>query len=343
MGSGGAERVMSELANHFVKKEDISVYLIILTKGEKFYQLRDEVNLIEPAFNHKDFSRITFTVKIFRFLKKSLKTIRPDTILSFGGRYNSFVLLASCRLGIKTFISDRSSPNISYGYFFDLINPKIYNLASGIIAQTQIARDIIRKKTNHRNIKVIGNPIRKIEGQNHQKQNIILNVGRFIPSKQQALLVRVFAEINPADWTLTFLGDGENLKKVKKLASDLNISERIEFLGNVKNPDEYYKKAKIFAFTSNSEGFPNALGEAMSSGLACISFDCEAGPSELVDNGENGFLIKENNHLDYQRKLVQLMKNDKLRNGFGDMAKKTIMKYDIEHISAQVLNFILKE
>ena len=66
---------------------------------------------------------------------------------------------------------------------------------------------------------------------------------------------------------------------------------KVKLLGNVSDIDSLYQKVQVFAFSSKSEGFPNALGEAMSAGLASIAYDCPAGPSDLIQHEQNGFLI----------------------------------------------------
>jgi GalNAc-alpha-(1->4)-GalNAc-alpha-(1->3)-diNAcBac-PP-undecaprenol alpha-1,4-N-acetyl-D-galactosaminyltransferase len=340
MACGGAERVMSELAHFFVEQPEVSVSLILLTKSEKFYPIPSKVKLIEPSFEHRQYSRFIFTLKIFMFLRKAFKGSKPNVVLSFGSRYNSFVLLASFGLGLKVYVSDRSRPSNSHGWFLDLINPIVYRFASGIIGQTQVAQENIFKKVKHRNIKVIGNPISKGELNYSHKQNIILNVGRFIPSKQQAFLVKTFAEIDPIGWKLVFLGDGPELMSIQKLAQELEVLNMVEFLGNVSNINNFYQKAKIFAFTSISEGFPNALGEAMAAGLACISFDCEAGPRDIIDHKQNGFLVDIKEKEEYKERLKQLILDEHLRFKFGREARLKMEQFSSEAIAKQYFEFL---
>ncbi|MCB0540139.1 MAG: glycosyltransferase [Bacteroidetes bacterium] len=283
---GGAERVMTELARIFSTQEGIKTYLLLMTKGDKFYTLPPNVEIIEPDFKFLPQKRLVSTIKSFFYVRKSLKEIKPDSALSFSGRFNAFVILCAWRLGIKIFISDRSRPGISYGRFLDIFNPIIYKKASGIIAQTTEAQMICRKATHHKNIEVISNPIRTLDLKPLEKEKIILNVGRFIKSKKQEWLIDYFDQISNEDWSLVFLGDGPELRRVKKYAKEKAIARNIHFLGTSKNVDFYYSIASIFAFTSVSEGFPNALGEAMAAGLACISFDCSSGHSEIFQRSK---------------------------------------------------------
>jgi glycosyltransferase involved in cell wall biosynthesis len=340
--SGGLERVMTELAWHFSEQEGIEVNLISLSKGDFFYPLPQKIRIFSPSFSLQDTIRPLFLVRLMIWLRKHVKSVDPDSLLCFGGKFNSFVLLSILGLGVNCYISDRSRPTISYGWFLDFLNPVMYRKAAGIICQTRFAEEIMKKRIGHQNIRVIGNPLRINEEKLYLKENIILNVGRFISSKHQELLVRYFADLRPVGWKLIFLGDGPKLEDVQNLAYDLELNEKTEFLGAKQSIRDYYFSSKIFAFTSLSEGFPNVLGEAMAAGLACISFDCEAGPSDLIDNGENGFLISPYDHEEYKHKLKLLIENESLRNKFGTRAKEKALKYRTDHIGDQYLKFLTK-
>ena len=209
------ERVMTILANQFSIYPELKITLLLMSRQEHSYDLPDTIAIIEPNFYHKNFSRLVFTLKIFIFVRRSLKRIQPDTILTFGGKYNSFVLLSVLGVSLRIFISDRSRPGISYGKFLDILNPWVYKLAKGIIAQTEKAQEVVYKSVKHTNIKVIANPIKASVGKTNQRENIILNVGRFIKSKHQDWLINYFVDLNLADWRLVFLGEGSQYLNVK--------------------------------------------------------------------------------------------------------------------------------
>jgi GalNAc-alpha-(1->4)-GalNAc-alpha-(1->3)-diNAcBac-PP-undecaprenol alpha-1,4-N-acetyl-D-galactosaminyltransferase len=342
--AGGAERVMSVLANQFVRNSGIEVHLILLVKEEIFYRLDERVIVHEPHFDYKTFARWKFTLKILRYLRHTLKTVSPESLLSFGGRYNSFVLLASLGCNIKTFISDRSRPGISYGRITDLMNKFIYRWSTGVVAQTTAAQQFVSKVNKHKNITVIGNPLPQNFSGTYPDQKIILNVGRFIKSKQQIELIRIFNALPlqvRKDWQLWFLGTGEYLPACKELTKELNLEKEVQFLGNQKAIESYYQKASVFAFTSISEGFPNVLGEAMSAGCACISFDCYAGPKDLIDSDFNGVLVEENDFEAYQKALETLLVNVDKRTSIQQKAVEKIRMFDEEKISTQYLNFLI--
>lgn len=341
--AGGAERVMTELANHWVDNRLAIVHLIVLTGGDQFYTLDKRVTVHKPSFRYKEYSRFIYTVKIFWFLRKTIRWISPNSILAFGGKYNSFTILSNLGNKVPVFISDRSRPGISYGSLLNWINPIVYKLSSGIIAQTNAAMEFILTTTGHKNVKVIGNPISDFYSRNPNRTNTIINVGRFIKSKQQILLLELFNSIKLENWNLLFLGDGPELSRVKRRAMELGIEKQVQFLGNVIDVKKYYESSKIFAFTSNSEGFPNVLGEAMASGLACVSFDCVAGPSELITNEINGILVPINDLDLFRNSLEKMMKNPGLLASYSKAGRNSISKYDISFISKKYLEFITKK
>lgn len=340
---GGMERVMSELAFYFASKRDIATHLILLTKSIRFYDLPDNVVVHEPSFNYKDYAKLFSAIKTLFFLRRKLISISPDAVLSFVDKYNIFVLTSCFFLKFNIFISERSQLNIKYGFFKRILIRSIYKRAAGIITQTERAKQVIMAITKHPNITVIGNPIKKIKNNKVEKENIILNVGRMIKSKRQELLMEVFSKTDFSNWKLVFLGKGAQGDSLKRKAETFGISSNVVFAGEQKNIDEYYCKSKIFAFTSYSEGFPNALGEALSTPLASISFDCSAGVRDLIKNSFNGYLIPLGDIEQYKCKLSLLMQDEKLREYFEKNAKICIEEYSINNIGEKFYNFILKE
>ncbi len=341
---GGMERVMIEIVNHFSRKNLAEeIHLIILTKKERKFSIHENVVIHEPNFNYQDFSKIRHTLKSIKYLRNKIKYIKPISILSFGDRYNSLVILSSLFIKTDVYVSNRMNPNLSNGLFIDILNKLLYRFASGIIAQTNTAKEIFLKRYANKSVSIIHNPIKIVSPKDVIKENIILNVGRFVDGKNQHLLVEYFKKVNiNNNWKLVFLGDGPNLELVKENVSKLGLNDFVEFHGNVDNVDQFYAKSKIFAFTSSSEGFPNVLGEAMSAKVVCISFDCITGPSELIHNKENGFLIPLFNDDDYVSKLEKLMNDEKLIKDFAANAFKKIKCFSIDKICQKYYNLFFQ-
>lgn len=342
LSNGGAERVMSLLANNFALDKEIEIHLILYLKDERFFELNEKVIVHSPNFNYKNYPTIVSTFKTIKYIRKTLGDIKPYSLLSFSGKYNSLVILSSLGLNIKTYVSDRSRPGISYGKAQDFLNPILYKTTNGIVAQTSKARELAFRQTKHKNIVIIPNPVPDIkQSELIIREKIILNVGRFIETKKQLQLIELFSKMDTKDWKLVFLGDGKYLNDCKKLVSKLNLEEKVKLLGAQKNVSDYMSKASVFSFTSVSEGFPNSLAEAMASGCACISFDCIAGPSDIIDHKKNGFLVPVNDWDEYSNYLKELMNSEALRKEFAFEGRKKITFFREEIISEKFKELLI--
>lgn len=344
---GGMERVMNELAGYFAGKKEIDLHLVLYGKKPVvFYKLPQNITVHKPLFIFNEKKRFWLTIKTLRFLRKKIKKIQPDTILSFGEYWNSFVLLALLGLRFSVFVSDRCQPDKSLGKIHDLLRIIFYRKAKGIIVQTKVARKMYQKFLPPKKIYVIGNPIRKIINKEViLKQNIVLSIGRLIKSKHHDELIKLFVRIGIPDWKLVIVGDDaikqQNKVKLYKLIQELDAGDKVILAGMRNNVEQFYLESKIFAFTSSSEGFPNVIGEALSSGLPVVSYDCVAGPSEMIKDGVNGFLVPVFDDNLFQQKLQLLIENEASRKKMAENAKESISEFSVEKIGQQYLDFIL--
>ena len=177
---------------------------------------------------------------------------------------------------------------------------------------------------------MIPNPVEKSrKGKDLSKSKTIYSCGRLVPQKGFYNLIEIFYNLskNNPDWKLVILGDGGEKESLIQRARELGIESKVVFEGSVKNPVDYYSTGGVFAFSSEYEGYPNALCEAMSSGMAVVSYDCSSGPSDLIKDGENGYLIKAGDQESFKVKLDKLMKDDELRLRLGK--KATTIKDDL--------------
>jgi glycosyltransferase involved in cell wall biosynthesis len=345
---GGMERVASELANSFEGRQDLKIHIILYgIKRNIFYQLNPGVIIHKPIFEFNNHQRFYSTIKTLLYLRKKIKSIQPDTVLSFGEYWNNLVLLAT--LGLKTpiYIADRSTPLKNLGTLQNLLRIFLYPKATGLILQTQKAQQVYIKRFKNLDIHVIGNPISKLESKNFlQRENYILSVGRLIDTKHHDRLIKIFSKLKHQDWKLLIVGGDvkkqTNKEKLEEQVKTLKLEDQVIFAGNQKDITAFYLKSKIFAFMSSSEGFPNVIGEAMAAGLPVVAYDCMAGPSEIISDGIDGFLIPVFSDILFLEKLELLMKTEKLRNLMGRNGSKNIVKFDSMYISEQFLNVIIK-
>ncbi len=347
LSPGGMERVMTELANYFSKIDNTEVHLVLFGRLPiVFYNLDKNVNLHKPLSRFNDRYRNIESVKRSLFIRRKVRQINPDTVLSFGIHWNNFVLLSLLFTRYPVFVSDRGSPVRKYSKFHRLSRNILYRTSAGIIAQTEVAKEITKEILPKANIVVIGNPIRAINDHSKllKKENIILTVGRLITSKHHDRMIRIFSKLNAPDWKLIIVGGNalkqNNFKHLKSLIEKLNMQDRIILAGEQKNVEDYYLKSKVFVFTSTIEGFPNVIGEALSAGLPVISYDCISGPSEMITDEINGYLVPNFEDDLFRNKLQYLIDHEKILKQMAIEAKNSVKRFEIESIGQQFYSFI---
>lgn len=290
--AGGAERVASILANHWCEARRIII--ITYFRGPAFFEIDPRVTIeclgLQP--NRGSIRRILDVVTASWRFRRLVGRLRPAFVLSFMNKYNAFCLAALGGSSVPVIVSERDSPIEKLPKARVIARDALYPLAAGLICQTERGREFITSRTNIRRAVVIPNPIDTIiEPGPRRAEKIILGVGRFVPKKGFDQLIAAFAAMSDDSWKLVLCGDGPLRAQLEAQAEALGVAGRTEFPGLLKDLRPHLSKAAIFAFPSLYEGFPNALAEAMVSGLPCVSYDCPTGPAELIDHGENGLLV----------------------------------------------------
>ncbi len=337
---GGIERALSVLANYFDEKGH-NVIFISCQNADKFYKLNSGIKFEEPTFGRSN-GKTLFYLRLVIFLRSRFKKYQPEVIMSFGDLFNPLVLLAN--LGRKTpvVISDTTTPDFKYGILTRIGKDMLYPSASGFIAQTEVAANYNRKRFKSRlNIKVIPNAIKEVVRYDIPKNDWIVTVGRLSIEKGQDRLIEAFSMIlNKQDWKLVFAGEGPMLEKLKQDVSEKNLDDSVVFLGKVKNIDKLLSESKIFTLPSRLEGYPNALCEAMASGLPCLVFDGFP-HEEIFKNNEEGIAIK-NGDIDAFSTSLELLMNDKNRRKYlGTNALNICARFNIDVMGDVYLKFLI--
>ena len=348
MQAGGMERVMAVLTNYLCKFGDLEIHLILYGRKPRiFYSIEYEVIIHQPQSKFINYLRHVSTLGRLIYLRRKVRLIDPNVVISFGTLWNRFVLLSL--IGVKTpiFISDRGQPNKKYSILHELLGNILYPKSSGIIVQTQHAKSLYEKKYKRTKIYLLNNPIRIPSSRDNKivRENSILTVGRLIKSKHHDRLIRIFSRLFAHDWKLIIIGGNalkqNNFENLNKLIIELGLQKRVLLTGEIYDLDNYYYKSKIFAFTSSSEGFPNVVGEALSAGLPVVAYDCIAGPSEMVTEGENGFLVPVFDDTSFQQRLQLLIDNDDLLQKMSSKASCSVKKFSVDKIAQQFLEIVL--
>lgn len=335
MGSGGAERVVANLANHFssVYKYEVSILIVSGRKKESFYLLNEQVSLI--AICENELKRVKARQRIKR-LKRIITEMKPDLVISFLPHVSIYTYLALRRSSIPHIVSERNDPTrFPKGRIAKILRNIAFKNASGVVCQTNMAKDYFSKKIQSKSV-VIFNPV--VDGIDYNVSDefvkTIVATGRLEPQKNYFCLLQaynLFHKIHP-DYNLRVYGDGSLKNKLIHYV-DTNDIVGVTFEGNSKTWIKDNKSCFAYVLSSNFEGMPNSLLEALCSGMPCISTDCRVGgPKELIQDGENGLLVKCNDPMAIYNALCKLESDTNLRTKLSLANRGLKTRFSLESI-----------
>lgn len=337
---GGAENTGVNFANG-LRNNGCQVSFISLFKQTHFFKLNNEINFYEPDnYNIKKLHLI----KTLLWLRRIVKKENPDVIIVLQKFYSAIVVLSLLGNKYKILISERSSPLFKWSLPVTIFNKLVFTIKKphGVIAQTSIAEEHQRKYYGNKvPIKVIPNIVRDVKlFPEIKRENFILAVGRLNDHlKGFDRLIEVLS-LMKNDWSLHIAGGDEEGTQLKALAKKLGVENKIQFLGKVKEMDKLYARAGIFVIPSRSEGFPNALVEAMAAGLPCVAFDFIAGPREIITDGVDGIIVEDGNLEKMANAIDELIFDENKRKTLGKNAIKVRERLNENIIIKSLLNFI---
>lgn len=350
LNKGGTERVVVNLVK-YLHQQDIQVVVVTQYRYAGEYTLPEGITRIlsEPTEEELPGRRIGNFLARYRKLRKIWKEQRPDCILSFIGKNNMMALGAALFTHIPVVVSVRGEPKSEYASpVMRLLSKILFALSAGVILQTKKAKEFfpyyIRKKAV-----ILKNPMDPafIKPRFTGKRNgQIVTVGRVDENKNHEMIIRAFARITKdfPDTTLKIYGDGDCRTRLQRLVEELGLADRVSLPGVQENiPDKLYESS-IFVLSSNNEGMPNALLEAMCLGLPSISTDCPCGgPGELIQDGVNGFLIPVGGEKELEDRLRTLLTDEKRAEEMGKQAAKLLEEYRPEEVNRQWLDYVLSK
>ncbi|WP_445717622.1 glycosyltransferase [Flavobacterium sp.] len=339
VGMGGVERASTNISNSLTELGHDVTYLALIPK-HPFFKLKSKY--VEPIdFNSKSMDFI----KTLKYIRQQIHIIKPDAILCYTKFYAAISNLALLFTEYQVYVTERSSPLYIWPKKVEMFCKLSFKLkkVKGVISQTTIASQYHKEYYGKTKYTVIPNSVRDIKiYQNVKREKFILAVGRFNDDcKGFDLLVKAFNLVKDNEWCLFFAGgtqeDGQYLLD---LALDHKKS-KIVFLGAVKDMDYLYARAGIFVMPSRSEGFPNALAEALVAGCCCVSFDFIAGPRDLISNGVNGLLVEPENISELSRTIDLLIDDSEIRSYYSLNAQNARIKLDSSHIANRMVEFLI--
>ena len=341
---GGAERVIVTLANEFCSlANDVSFIETSSKTREPFYTLDAKIKHVQLLSSNC--KKIGFVKKLW-LLKKELNHIKPDIVVSFKYQTNILCFFATLFTEFRHIVSERNNPYLySIGRIGNLLKKPVFWMADGCVFQTPDALHYYFRKPNKKTA-IIGNPVflnsNPIE-ECEIKDKTILFVGRLEEQKNVYLLIDSFAVFSSkfTDYNLKIYGDGLLKEKLIKYAESLKLSEKIHFCGNNQNWHTIEKKASMFVLSSDFEGMPNALMEAMALGIPSISTDCPiGGPRELITDKKSGFLVPVGDTKSIAKKMEEIAVDNNLSNLFYKNTRFVLSKYSSQNIARQWFEYI---
>ncbi|MDB6175435.1 MAG: glycosyl transferase group 1 [Chthoniobacteraceae bacterium] len=345
LGSGGAERVATTLANYWAAKH-WEINLMVLQDGLNipFYELHSDVSYHPLGVSCKSanlLQAISLNIHRVRVLRASILNLSPDVIISFMCETNVITLMASAGLGIPVIVREANDPrNEPIGRIWQVLRRLTYTSAKSVILLNKQSLNYFSVSIR-RQVEIIPNAVNAFKSYNYCSDThiskTIVSVGRLVRQKGYDILLEAFNLVawrNP-DWTLRIYGDGPLRSSIEAQIKALGLSDRVYLEGVTKNISDAYRSSDLFVMSSRFEGFPNSLCEAMAAGLPVISFDCPTGPSVIIRHGIDGLLVPQEDTWALAEAMENLIADRDRREAFGEKAKEVTLRFSTPQIMSK--------
>lgn len=293
-GNGGAERQITMLANVMAERGH-EVHFLVLSEFNKKYEISSLVHVHDLTLEEK--KAIHPIIGRYKALKRAYKEIKPDCTIHYNLQSAYLTAAMPKKIYCKTIYSERGDPyDKEYDGLLGIIRNWCVKHTDGFMFQSEGARDFFNAEVAKRSVVIhnsVSVPVEKYP-MPEVRDNRIVSVGRLHEQKNHALLIDAFAKIADdfPDCTLENYGDGQLREMLQQRIDQLGLTSRIKLLPARKDVFDAIRTARLFVLSSDYEGMPNALMEAMALGLPCVATDCRPGGARtLVEDGVNGFVV----------------------------------------------------
>lgn len=342
---GGAERVTCNLASYLVQHGH-QVEILTMSETEKAYELDKRVSVrILLSLKERKNTVMNTLIRMPRFWKY-LKVNVPDAYIVMLPKTTIMLLMFRWLTKAKVIAAERVDP-ASYSNRIAKMLKKYAKRADGWVFQTEDARKWYVDAIQDCRSIVIPNAVNPVfirPRYEEKKRKVIAGAGRLDVQKNFGLLIRAFAKIATEfpEYNLIIYGKGDEEQGLKSLAENLGLQDRIEFPGNIQNIAEEMEKNTMFVLSSDFEGMPNALMEAMALGLPCVSTDCPCGgPRYLIRDGVNGLLVPVGDADEMAEAMRKILSDPDMAGNMGKEAMKIVKDLAPEKIYGLWENFII--
>lgn len=350
LAGGGAERAVATLANYWAGRRWGVMVATLAPVADDFYRLDPRVERIAFDLGRPStgvFDALCQNARRVGALRRVLAEARPDVALSMMSTPNVLLAFASRGMpGLLAVGAERCYPPYApLGRVWSSLRRRMYGRLSALVAQTADGAQWLGANSSARRIAVIPNaapwplPVQAptIAPALHcgVGRRILLAVGRLDGVKNFSLLVQVFARLaaRHAGWDLVILGEGIERAALERAVRDNGLAQRVRLPGMAGNVGQWYGRAELFVMSSRSEGFPNALAEALAHGLPAVSFDCRTGPRDIIRHGVDGLLAAPDDADALADALDRVMGDSRLRARLAARAGAARQRFSLDRVA----------
>jgi glycosyltransferase involved in cell wall biosynthesis len=336
-GAGGLERVLSLKASYLADFYGYEVTILSLNDNHihPFYTFSDKIKMLSIAVAGNP---LQYARSYREGVKKIVTVVQPDVISVCDDGLKAFFIPKILNNSIPIIYERHVSKLIEMRHDFSL--KKRIAIRAKWKAMEYLATDfkkfvvLTEGNTNEwvtlRNIEVISNPLSFYpENSSALDQKKVIVVGRQAYQKGYDLLLSAWEKVlkQQPDWKLEIYGKKDESQNLEFLVKELGITENVSFFNPEKNIEQKYLESSIYVMSSRFEGFGMVLIESMACGVPCISFNCKYGPSDIIQNGIDGYLVENGNTEALASAIVNLIKDETLRKTMGAKAKENVKRY----------------
>lgn len=342
--NGGAERVITRLSSGLIDA-GYEIHILEFFRPLTGYAIDPRVHLHALFQSENEYNQTSFLQKN-RLIRRAVLEAAPDAIIPFLEYVcqKTQLALAFTRYFSRIVVTLRNSPTAGSLSAKGLRLISII-LSAACIAQTDRQMQYFPRSLQHKFV-TIPNPVEYVEEpfcECAEKVRFVA-AGRLVAQKNYPLMLSAFAKTAKSrDVYLDIFGVGELKNELMQMIQSLNISDRVTLKDYSQNLTAEYRKSSIYILTSDWEGMPNALLEAMALGMPCIATDCPTGPAELMPNEHYGLLVPMKDGEALTKAMIKLIDSPKMRESTGRMAREYVLqKYGLERITSLWIDALTK-
>ncbi|MGZ8250098.1 glycosyltransferase family 4 protein [Methylomagnum sp.] len=347
LGAGGAERVLSILANAWAERGKQVTVVTLATPDTDFYALDpriERIGLAGMVDSSGPLDAIHHNLRRLIGLRRAIAAGRPEVVFSLGDQANVLTLLAGAGLGGKIIVAEHNDPRRHrIGRAWSLLRRITYPWATRVVMLTEGTRRWALTQWPRWRASAIPNPVELATPANPLTRpgcfgpRTVVTLGRLAPQKGHDFLIEAFRAIAGRfpDWNLVIFGEGAERPALERTLAEAGLTGRVHLPGTVSDVAGVLAQADLFVLSSRYEGFPMALLEAMAAGRAVVSFDCQSGPADIITPGEDGLLVPAENAPALAEAMAALMADESERRRLGENARPVAERFSPAAILAQ--------